>query len=86
MTGSAGLRFRFTISCQVGQRGAAEYQDVRAAGIYLQSLREVDAERVGLRGGSHGGCSTAMAPARDFALFNAGVDIHGVHDRARLSA
>lgn len=76
MTGSAGLR----------QGGAAEYQDVRAAGIYLQSLREIDAERVGLYGGSHEGCSSAMAPARDSALFNAGVEVHGVHDWARLSA
>lgn len=84
MTGSAGLRFRFTISCQVGQGGGgAEYQDVRAAGIYLQSLREIDAERVGLYGGSHGGCSTAMASARDSALFNAGVEVHGVHDWAQ---
>jgi len=61
-------------------RGAAEYKDVVAAGKYLQSLAEVDAEKIGLWGGSYGGFLTAMGLARNSDLFKAGVDFHGVHD------
>src|SRR5438270_5906486 len=61
-------------------RGAAEYKDVVAAGRYLQSLPEVDAEKIGLWGGSYGGFLTAMGLARDSDLFKSGVDFHGVHD------
>jgi dipeptidyl aminopeptidase/acylaminoacyl peptidase len=51
-----------------------------AAGMYLQSLPEVDGEKIGLWGGSYGGFLTAMGLARDSELFKAGVDFHGVHD------
>jgi len=61
-------------------RGAAEYKDVVAAGRYLQSLPEVDKDKIGLWGGSYGGFLTAMGLARDSDLFKAGVDFHGVHD------
>ncbi|MGA7848008.1 MAG: prolyl oligopeptidase family serine peptidase, partial [Terriglobales bacterium] len=61
-------------------RGAAEYKDVVAAGRYLQSLPEVDREKIGLWGGSYGGFLTAMGLARNSELFKAGVDFHGVHD------
>jgi dipeptidyl aminopeptidase/acylaminoacyl peptidase len=61
-------------------RGAAEYKDVVAAGRYLQSLPEVDSDKIGLWGGSYGGFLTAMGLARDSELFKAGVDFHGVHD------
>jgi dipeptidyl aminopeptidase/acylaminoacyl peptidase len=61
-------------------RGAAEYKDVVAAGKYLQSLSEVDADKIGLWGGSYGGFLTAMGLARNSDLFKAGVDFHGVHD------
>jgi len=61
-------------------RGAAEYQDVSAAGRYLQSLPEVDGAKIGLWGGSYGGFLTAMGLARDSSLFKSGVDYHGVHD------
>jgi dipeptidyl aminopeptidase/acylaminoacyl peptidase len=61
-------------------RGAAEYRDVLAAGRYLQSLPEVDAEKIGLWGGSYGGFLTAMGLARNSDLFKSGVDFHGVHD------
>ena len=61
-------------------RGAAEYKDVVAAGRYLQSLPQVDGERIGLWGGSYGGFLTAMGLARNSDLFKAGVDFHGVHD------
>ena len=61
-------------------RGAAEYKDIVGAGKYLESLPEVDAQRVGLWGGSYGGFLTAMGLARNSDIFKAGVDFHGVHD------
>jgi dipeptidyl aminopeptidase/acylaminoacyl peptidase len=61
-------------------RGASEYQDVVAAGKYLQSRSDVDAKRIGLWGGSYGGYLTALGLARNSDLFAAGVDFHGVHD------
>lgn len=65
-----------------GPRGASEYQDIVAAGKYLQTLGEVDAGKIGLWGGSYGGYLTAMGLARNPELFKAGVDLHGVHDWA----
>jgi dipeptidyl aminopeptidase/acylaminoacyl peptidase len=65
-----------------GPRGASEYQDVVAAGKYLQSLEIVNPEKIGLWGGSYGGYLTAMGLARNSDLFKAGVDLHGVHDWA----
>ncbi len=61
-------------------RGAAEYKDVVAAAKYLQSLPEIDADKIGLWGGSYGGFLTAMGLARNSDIFKAGVDFHGVHD------
>ncbi|HYL84376.1 MAG TPA: prolyl oligopeptidase family serine peptidase [Candidatus Angelobacter sp.] len=61
-------------------RGATEYQDVVAAGKYLQSRPDVDGKRIGLWGGSYGGYSTALGLGRNSDLFAAGVDLHGVHD------
>lgn len=65
---------------QAGPQGASEYQDIRAAGEFLRMLPQVDPGRIGIYGGSYGGYLTALALARDSALFAAGVDIHGVHD------
>jgi dipeptidyl aminopeptidase/acylaminoacyl peptidase len=61
-------------------RGASEYQDVVAAGKYLQSRADVNASRIGLWGGSYGGYLTALGLGRNSDLFAAGVDLHGVHD------
>jgi len=61
-------------------RGASEYQDVVAAGKYLQARPDVNPARVGLWGGSYGGYLTALGLARNSDLFAAGVDLHGVHD------
>jgi len=61
-------------------RGASEYQDVVAAGKYLQSRSDVDFRRIGLWGGSYGGYLTALGLGRNSDLFAAGVDFHGVHD------
>jgi dipeptidyl aminopeptidase/acylaminoacyl peptidase len=61
-------------------RGATEYQDVVAAGKYLQTHADVDGKRIGLWGGSYGGYLTALGLGRNSDLFAAGVDMHGVHD------
>ena len=61
-------------------RGATEYQDVVAAGKFLQTRSDVDPKRIGLWGGSYGGYLTALGLGRNSDLFAAGVDFHGVHD------
>jgi len=61
-------------------RGASEYQDVVAAGKYLEASSDVDAKRIGLWGGSYGGFLTALGLGRNSDMFAAGVDFHGVHD------
>lgn len=61
-------------------RGASEYQDVVAAGKYLQGRPDVDPARIGLWGGSYGGFLTALGLGRNSDIFKAGVDMHGVHD------
>jgi dipeptidyl aminopeptidase/acylaminoacyl peptidase len=61
-------------------RGAAEYKDVVAGARYLQTLPQVDADKIGLWGGSYGGFLTAMGLAHNSDIFKAGVDFHGVHD------
>ncbi|MBZ5496353.1 MAG: prolyl oligopeptidase family serine peptidase [Acidobacteriia bacterium] len=60
-------------------RGNSEYQDVLAAGKYLQSRPDVDPKRVGIWGLSYGGLLTAQALARNSDIFSAGVDLAGVH-------
>lgn len=72
----------FRRAAEQGPRGASEYQDIFAAGKYLQSLDSVNPEKIGLWGGSYGGYLTAMGLARNSDLFKAGVDLHGVHDWA----
>lgn len=76
-----GYGFDFQNPPNAGWRGAAEYQDIVAAGEWLAKQSEVDPDRIGVYGGSYGGYLTAMALGRDSRLFAAGVDIHGVHDR-----
>ena len=73
-----GMEFREALN--YGASGGAEHQDVLGAGRFLADLPGVDAERVGLWGGSYGGYLTAMGLSRASDLFAAGVDIHGVHD------
>jgi dipeptidyl aminopeptidase/acylaminoacyl peptidase len=63
-------------------RGASEYQDVIAGAKFLQTLDNIDPQRIGLWGGSYGGFLTAMGLARNSDIFKAGVDFHGVHDWA----
>lgn len=75
-----GYGRKFRRADNQGPWGASEYQDVVAAGKYLQTLPEVDAAKIGLWGGSYGGYLTAMGMARNPELFKVGVDLHGVHD------
>jgi dipeptidyl aminopeptidase/acylaminoacyl peptidase len=75
-----GYGFEFHRPPDAGSQGASEYQDIVAAGRYLQSLPTVDPQRIGVYGGSYGGYLTALALGRDSRLFAAGVDIHGVHN------
>ncbi len=75
-----GYGFEFHHPAKGGPRGAAEYQDIKAAGEWLAAQPQVDPARIGIYGGSYGGFLTAMALAHDSKLFAAGVDIHGVHD------
>ncbi len=70
----------FREPANAGWRGASEYQDIVAAGKYLQNLPIVDRDEIGLWGGSYGGYLTAMGLARNSDIFKAGVDMHGVHD------
>lgn len=65
---------------EAGVRGASEYRDIEAAGRWLAARDDVDAQRIGLWGGSYGGYLTALGLGRDSDLFATGVDLHGVHD------
>ena len=76
-----GYGHEFHYPENAGVRGASEYQDVLAAGKYLQARTDVDAARVGIWGGSYGGYLAALALGRNSDVFAAGVDIHGVHLR-----
>ncbi len=71
---------------KAGATGGSEYQDVLAGARFLQSLPDVDGDRIGIWGGSYGGYLTAMALSRNSDVFKAGVDFHGVHDWSRLVA
>jgi len=75
-----GYGYEFHQPARGGISGAAEYQDIKAAGEWLQRQSFVDRNKIGIYGGSYGGYLTAMALARDSRIFAAGVDIHGVND------
>jgi dipeptidyl-peptidase 4 len=62
-----------------GGQGNSEYQDVLAAGKYLQGRPDVDKDRIGIWGLSYGGVLTAQALARNSDIFKVGVDLAGVH-------
>ena len=75
-----GYGYDFHQPASGGATGASEYQDVRAAAVWLSEQPQADPARIGIYGGSYGGYLTALALARDSKLFAAGVDVHGVHD------
>lgn len=76
--------YAFRHPANYGWRGASEYQDILAAGLYLRRLAYVNPREIGLWGGSWGGYLTALGLAKNSDLFAAGVDMHGVHDWAAL--
>ena len=69
----------FRQAANTNARGNSEYQDVLAAGKYLQTRGDVDPARIGIWGLSYGGLLTAQALARNSDLFVAGADLAGVH-------
>jgi dipeptidyl aminopeptidase/acylaminoacyl peptidase len=71
-----GLKFREALNYGAG--GNSEFNDVLAAGLFLQNHPNVEVTKIGLWGGSYGGYLTAMGLARASDMFAAGVDIHGV--------
>ncbi|HET7698412.1 MAG TPA: prolyl oligopeptidase family serine peptidase [Vicinamibacterales bacterium] len=77
--GGIGYGRSFRTAPNTNARGNSEYQDVLAAGRYLQSRADVDPKRVGIWGLSYGGLLTAQALARNSDIFVAGVDMAGVH-------
>lgn len=75
-----GYGYEFHRPPQAGAQGASEYRDIKAAGVFLRTLPQVNPAKIGIYGGSYGGFLTALALGRDSDLFAVGVDIHGVHD------
>lgn len=73
-----GLNFREAVD--YGATGASEFRDVEGAGLYLRGRCDVEANHIGIWGGSWGGFLTAMALSRASDLFAGGVDMSGVHD------
>lgn len=76
-----GYGYEFHRAPHSNMHGASEYLDVKAGGEWLAAQPQVDANRIGIYGGSYGGFLTALALGKDSDLFKAGVDIHGVHTR-----
>ncbi|MGH9394710.1 MAG: S9 family peptidase, partial [Terriglobales bacterium] len=76
----------FRMAPHTGRQGGKEYDDVVAAAKYLQTLPEVDGQKIGIWGGSYGGYLTAMALSHNSDIFKAGVDYHGVHDWSTIYA
>jgi dipeptidyl-peptidase-4 len=77
--GGIGYGRSFRTAPNTNRQGNSEYQDVLAAGKYLQTRADVDPKRVGIWGLSYGGLLTAQALARNSDIFIAGVDMAGVH-------
>jgi dipeptidyl aminopeptidase/acylaminoacyl peptidase len=78
---SVGYGKEYEFPEKAGARGASEYRDIQAAGLFLQRRPDVDPRSIGVWGASYGGYLAALALGRDPDIFAAGVDLHGVHDR-----
>lgn len=76
-----GYGFKFQRALNAGALGASEYQDVKAAAEWLATQPNIDADKIGIYGGSYGGYLVALGLGKDSQLFAAGVDIHGVNNR-----
>jgi dipeptidyl-peptidase 4 len=77
--GGIGYGKSFRNAPKRGAQGNSEYQDVLAAGQYLQGRADVDPKHVGIWGLSYGGVLTAQALARNSDVFAVGVDMAGIH-------
>jgi dipeptidyl aminopeptidase/acylaminoacyl peptidase len=75
-----GYGFEFQNAPHTWTNGASEYNDIKAAGKWLATQPNIDAQRIGIYGGSYGGFLTALALGKDSKIFKAGVDLHGVHN------
>jgi dipeptidyl aminopeptidase/acylaminoacyl peptidase len=75
-----GYGYEFQNAPNCGSNGAAEYQDIKAAALWLSTQSDIDASRIGVYGGSYGGYLTNMALAKDSKIFAAGVSVHGMGD------
>lgn len=80
--GSSGYGKTF-FTADDGKHGREPLWDCVAAKKYLQSLPYVDAERIGIIGGSYGGYMTLAALAFQPREFKVGVDIFGVSNWQR---
>lgn len=78
--GGAGYGLKFREAPGFGAGGASEYQDILGAAQFLRARGDVDAQHIGVYGGSYGGLMTALALSRSSDLFAAGVDYAGVHN------
>ena len=65
------------------QHGEVDLQDIVYARRYLASLDWVDAERIGIIGGSYGGYMVGAALAFEPEVFDVGIDIFGVMNWVR---
>lgn len=81
--GGTGYGYSFQNAPRRGASGASEYQDILAGGHWLAEQNFVNADKIGVYGGSYGGYLTAMALGRNSDVFKVGVDIHGVHMRIK---
>src|SRR6185436_7738984 len=70
---SVGYGAAYEFPEHAGARGASEYRDVQAAGLFLQRRPDVDPRSIGLWGASYGGYLTALGLGRDAEVFAAGV-------------
>jgi dipeptidyl aminopeptidase/acylaminoacyl peptidase len=75
-----GLDFREAPGLAAG--GASELNDLLGAIAYLKGRPDVDAQRIGIWGGSYGGLMTALGLARASTDLAAGVDYAGLYNWA----
>ena len=78
--GSSGYGKKFE-SLNDFDSSRGEVKDIAAAAEYLKSLPFVDAARLGVWGGSHGGTLTMQSITRYPRLFKAAVNMYGVVNR-----
>ena len=78
--GGIGYGLNYREAENFGAGGGSEVNDIFGALSYLKGRADVDAARIGVRGGSYGGLMTALALARASDQVAVGVDYAGVYD------